>query len=182
MNYWSVIGDATTVKQCYMGNPSLMLTETAMRHSYTQPTQQRAWGDLTPGDSDIRYRQPGAIGMAEAGKPVLACPGLAVCRYDTAAYKDSIKEWKYDLLHHYLIRKRADPLGRYFRSKWAAWEKAWRDRTASPNQHPADRHEVYNLLVSSPEGNPTDKYAQPHPLEPVGIRVENGTRSGKERA
>jgi hypothetical protein len=139
-----------------------------MPASYTRPTQRRAWGELAPAEMDTRARRRGAIQMAEAGEPVFACVGLPVCHYDTPAYKNSISTWKHDLLYYYLVKKRSMPLGRYFRGRWRAWENAWRHRTAAPKEPPKDRHDVYRLLVNSPEGKPADELLSRIPWNQLG--------------
>ncbi|UCD74594.1 MAG: hypothetical protein JSV91_12495 [Phycisphaerales bacterium] len=65
---------------------------------------------------------------------------------------------KHDLLHYYLKKEKAlDPLGTTFKTRWKQWEDAWRNRSAPPDKPPANRREVYDLLVSSPEGTPADE-------------------------
>jgi hypothetical protein len=48
------------------------------------------------------------------------------------------------------------------------WEKAWRDRTSAPNQPPADRYHIHQLLVSSPEGKPANTSLSRIPWNQLG--------------
>ncbi|KAA0255071.1 hypothetical protein FBQ97_06235 [Acidobacteria bacterium ACD] len=74
----------------------------------------------------------------------------------------------YDLLYHYLVTNQGMPLGQQFRTRWKNWEKAWSDRVDPPTQPPADRNHVYQLLVSSPEGQPANTQLSRIPWNQLG--------------